>query len=86
MAQTTKRFYALPEKVQSLFYLRPLSDKGAYGWLYRVYPEPWQVISQTVVEKNNKKMVQEELVYSSEERPSFTTALQKLQQAALSSQ
>ena len=25
-------------------YLKPLRDKGCYGWLYRVYPEPWQVI------------------------------------------
>jgi len=82
LAQTTNRFYAKPNQVQTLFYLRPLSDKGAYGWLFRVYPEPWQVISQTVVEKNpDKKMVQDQVVYTSDERPSFATALQKIQEA-----
>ena len=28
---------------QPLLYLKPISDKGLYGWLFKVYDEPWQV-------------------------------------------
>ena len=37
LAECVQRFFT---RFDSVFYLRPLS--GA-GWLYRVYPEPWQV-------------------------------------------
>ena len=36
LAATVDRFY---KKFESVFYLKPISDKGVYGWLYRVYPE-----------------------------------------------
>ena len=36
LATTVDRFY---KKFESVFYLKPISDKGVYGWLYRVYPE-----------------------------------------------
>ncbi len=36
LAATVDRFY---KKFESAFYLKPISDKGVYGWLYRVYPE-----------------------------------------------
>ena len=28
---------------RQVFYLKPLRDKGFSGWLFRAYPEPWQV-------------------------------------------
>jgi hypothetical protein len=31
---------------EPILFIKPISDKGLYGWLYRVYPEPWQVILQ----------------------------------------
>jgi hypothetical protein len=45
LAATIDRFY---NKFESVFYLKPFSDKGVYGWLYRVYPEPWQVFYEDV--------------------------------------
>lgn len=36
LAETVDRFY---KRFESAFYLKPISDKGVYGWLYRVYPE-----------------------------------------------
>ena len=36
LATTVDRFY---KNFESAFYLKPISDKGVYGWLYRVYPE-----------------------------------------------
>ncbi len=36
LAATVDRFY---KKFESVFYLKPISDKGVYGWLFRVYPE-----------------------------------------------
>ncbi|KAL3811318.1 hypothetical protein ACHAXA_005404 [Cyclostephanos tholiformis] len=45
LARTVDGFY---NKFDSVFYLKPFSDKGAYGWLYRVYPEPWQVVWEDV--------------------------------------
>lgn len=40
LAATVNRFY---DKFESVFYLKPISDKGLYGWLYRVYPEVRQM-------------------------------------------
>ena len=45
LAKTVDRFY---NKFESVFYVKPVSDKGVYGWLYRVYPEPWQVVWEDV--------------------------------------
>ena len=36
LAATVDRFY---KKFESVFYLKPISDKGVYGWLFRVFPE-----------------------------------------------
>jgi hypothetical protein len=36
LAATVDRFY---KKFETAFYLKPISDKGVYGWLFRVYPE-----------------------------------------------
>ena len=45
LAATVDRFY---KKFDAGFYLKPYSDKGLYGWLYRVYPEPWLVVYENV--------------------------------------
>jgi Domain of unknown function (DUF1995) len=79
LASTVDRFY---KKFESIFYLRPLSDKGCYGWLYRVYPEPWQVVLQTTQSSGSKLSVENTVVYSSESRPSFALAIDKLIQGA----
>ena len=31
---------------ETLVYLKPIGDKGKAGWLWRVYPEPWQLVAQ----------------------------------------
>jgi hypothetical protein len=69
--------------VESILYLKPISDKGVYGWLYRVYPEPWQVVLQTVkTGKNDKQLVENTVVSVSDARPTYTQAVQKLLQGA----
>ena len=35
------------DSFEAVFFLKPIVDKGLYGWLFRVYPEPWQVVLQT---------------------------------------
>jgi len=62
-----------------VFYLKPITDKGLYGWLYRVYPEPWQVILQTVKKsRNGDSYVEDTVVYKSEERPTYALAISKM--------
>lgn len=76
LAATVDRFY---NKFESAFYLKPISDKGVYGWLYRVYPEPWQVVLQTVkTGKNGANYIEDTVVYVSDERPSYNDAVAKL--------
>ena len=71
---------------EPVFIVKPVSDKGVYGWMFRVYPEPWQVILQTArqTEKAGVK-VQETVALLSEERPTYAQAVDALlrqQQAA----
>ena len=114
LAGTVDRFY---KRFESIFYLKPISDKGVYGWLFREYPEvrlqggecwlglcfaslhiqvqyltcaspfhsclsrtpqPWQVVLQTVETKNNKQVVTNSVVYTSEKRPTYLEAVDKL--------
>ena len=80
LAATVDRFY---KKFESVFYLKPISDKGVYGWLYRVYPESWQVVLQTPREKKNgERYVEDTVVFTSDERPSYNDAVAKLVSAA----
>jgi hypothetical protein len=80
LAATVDRFY---RNVESILYLKPISDKGVYGWLYRVYPEPWQVVLQTVkTGKNDKQLVENTVVSVSDARPTYAQAVQKLLQGA----
>ena len=88
LAATIDRFYVTFE---SILYLRPLSDKGCYGWLYRVYPEPWQVVLQTTTSSasqqgGTKLVVEDTVVYTSETRPSFGKALEMMVQGAAAKQ
>ena len=43
LAETVER---LIPRFETVYYLKPLSNKGRSAWLYRVYPGPWQVIEQ----------------------------------------
>ena len=42
LAKSAERFYV---DFEAAYYLRPLG--GGAGWLYRVYPEPWQLARTT---------------------------------------
>ena len=79
----TVPFYRQCEPV---FIVKPISDKGVYGWLFRVYPEPWQVILQTARPgKNGSLQVQETVALISDTRPSYGQIVEALlrQQASL---
>jgi hypothetical protein len=67
---------------EPVFFLKPITDKGVYGWLYRVYPEPWQVILQTPYQKQGRTMVQDTVALTSDTRPTYTQSVQALLQEA----
>lgn len=79
----TAPFYRSFEPV---FYLKPVSDKGVYGWLYRVYPEPWQVILQTAksTDRGGKVVmtVEQTPALSSISKPSYEQAVKALLEKA----
>jgi Domain of unknown function (DUF1995) len=77
---------------EPLLFAKPISDKGLYGWLYRVYPEPWQVILQVArpSKKPNDSTIQVEniIVLVADRRPSYAEAINAMvretaQQSAL---
>lgn len=78
LAATVDRFF---NRFESAFYLKPLSDKGVYGWLYRVYPEPWQLVLQTATTKNDQIYVEDTVVYTSDKRPTYAEAVSLLVKA-----
>jgi hypothetical protein len=87
LAASVNRFFT---KFESVFYLKPISDKGVYGWLYRVYPEPWQVVLQRLNPKgtNNRQQqsaIENVRVHVSDQRPTYLQAVAKLVEAASSS-
>lgn len=65
---------------ESAFFLKPVSDKGVYGWLFRVYPEPWQVVLQRPVRnpKNDILVVEDTVALVSDARPSYSECVQAL--------
>jgi hypothetical protein len=80
LAATVDRFY---NKFESVFYLKPFSDKGVYGWLYRVYPEPWQVVYEKVTPgKDGAAEVEYITVKSLENKPSYADVVNMLVQAS----
>jgi hypothetical protein len=74
------KFY---KSFEAMLFLKPISDKGIYGWVFRVYPEPWQVILQTPVrDKNDQLVIQETVALVSDTRPSYQTTVQALLQTS----
>jgi hypothetical protein len=64
---------------EGVFVLKPITDKGVYGWLFRVYPEPWQVILQTATRNSKGELVvTDTMVLTSKTRPSYAQAVQAL--------
>ncbi|CAB9524914.1 Domain of unknown function (DUF1995) [Seminavis robusta] len=67
------------KKFESVFYLKPISDKGVYGWVYRVYPEPWQVVLQTPSkDKNGNIKVTDTVALTSDVKPTYDQAVKAL--------
>jgi hypothetical protein len=70
---------------EAMFFLKPISDKGVYGWLFRVYPEPWQVVLQNPVRNKQDQLVIENTVaLVSDTRPGYSECVQALLKAAVS--
>jgi len=42
LMKTVDRFYR--KEIESVFYLKPISEKGKSAYVFRVYPEPWQIV------------------------------------------
>ncbi|KAL7531307.1 hypothetical protein ACHAXR_005020 [Thalassiosira sp. AJA248-18] len=83
LAATVDRFY---KKFESTFYLKPFSDKGVYGWLYRVYPEPWQVVWENVRPgKDGNAEVEYVVIKVLDKRPSYADVISMLVKASQSS-
>lgn len=73
---TTFDFY---RSFEAVFFLKPISDKGVYGWLFRVYPEPWQVVLQTPKrDKNDDVIIEDKVVLVAPTRPSYQDCVQAL--------
>jgi hypothetical protein len=72
---------------EAMLFLKPISDKGVYGWVFRVFPEPWQVILQRPVrDQRDQLVIQETVALVSDTRPSYQTAVQALLQASATAQ
>jgi hypothetical protein len=68
---------------EAVFFLKPISDKGVYGWLYRVYPEPWQVVLQNPTRNKNDELVVENIIaLVSDKRPAYVECVQALLKVA----
>jgi len=76
LAATVDRFY---KKFETVFYLKPFSDKGVYGWLYREYPQPWQVYYENVKQgKDGNAEVEYVMVDALDERPTYAEIVSML--------
>jgi hypothetical protein len=73
------------QRFEAVFVLKPISDKGLYGWLFRVYPEPWQVVLQTpeTTIQGGQRVVttKNTIALLSDTRPSYSEAVNALQRA-----
>jgi hypothetical protein len=73
---TTFDFY---KAFEATFFLKPISDKGVYGWVYRVYPEPWQVVLQTPgQDKKGDMIVTDTVALVSDTRPRYAECVSAL--------
>ena len=80
LAATVERFW---KKFETALYLKPFSDKGVYGWLYRVYPEPWQVVFEKVTpDKNGNAQVEYQTVEVMTTKPSYNQVVSILLEAS----
>ena len=74
---------------EPVLFLKPISDKGLYGWVYRVYPEPWQVVLQNAVSvqkgDTTQVQIQEQVAMVSDTRPSYQEAVNAMIQTASAS-
>lgn len=70
------------KKFEAVLIAKPISDKNVYGWLYRVYPEPWQVILQTArqITKGDQTTVNvvETVALVSDTRPPYAKVVEAL--------
>jgi hypothetical protein len=63
----------------AVFFLKPISDKGVYGWVYRVYPEPWQVVLQIPgQDKKGDMIVTDTVALVSDTRPAYAECVSAL--------
>jgi hypothetical protein len=63
--------------------MRPSRLLQVYGWLYRVYPEPWQVHLEIVKPgKDGNPEVRNVLVESMKEKPSYDKVVSLLLKAS----
>jgi len=70
------------ERFEAVLVLRPVADKGIYGWLFRVYPEDWQVMWQKPTTKGDTTTVDNVVVMTSKQRPSYSDCVKALLAAA----
>ena len=67
---------------EPLVFLKPVSDKGLYGWIFKMYGEPWQVYLQKArtVEKAAQSILEVEDIVAlvSDTRPSYQECIQAL--------
>jgi hypothetical protein len=67
---------------EPLVFLKPVSDKGLYGWLFKMYGEPWQLYLQKprTVEKAVQTILEVEDIVAlvSDTRPSYQECIQAL--------
>ena len=67
---------------EPVLFLKPFSDKGLYGWLFKVYGEPWQLFLQkpTTVTKSDITSIEVEDIVAlvSDQRPTYKECIQAL--------
>jgi len=71
LAKTVDRFY---RRFEQVLYLKPISEKGVVGWIFRVYPEPFQVLREVVKEGD----VVYDLVGTFERKPTYSQVVDLL--------
>lgn len=78
------------KEFEPVLVLRPISAKGLYGWLFRVYPEPWQVVLQTA--RQSKKgdetvmTIENVVALVSETRPTYQQSVDAMLATAATQQ
>lgn len=65
-----------------VYCLKPITYQNLYGWLYRVYPEPYQVILQRTIVKNDRIEVKETIALVSNDRPTYQEIINALTNTA----